>query len=108
MWIAKVKKDYEDAGGEEAECNQITVKEIPDQVDEVDGKGKEEVVAEVKPAAPAAPKPTPKDKIRHEWYQSTQGITIDLLASGVPKEQVEVKFEQRSVSNLPTIVALLY
>lgn len=101
LWQAKVKKDYEASGGDDAECNQVTVKELPEKVEEVGdkGKGKEnEKSASVKPvAAPVVQKPTPKEKIRHEWYQSAQGITIDLLASGVPKDKVEIKFEERSL-----------
>lgn len=106
-----VKKDYDEAAEKDDNHNEITVKEIPDAVIEVKaeeekvdkGKGKE-VEVDHKPTPPAAPlvvnpKPTSKEKIRHEWYQSTTGITIDLLASGVDKTKVEVTFEERSVSS---------
>ncbi|KAI9047195.1 hypothetical protein LZ554_008649 [Drepanopeziza brunnea f. sp. 'monogermtubi'] len=102
MWMAKVKSDYEKAGGEEAECNKKTVKEIPDKVEEV-VKPKEEKkavekhkVAEVNNAplvsvAPVAPATTPKEKIRTEWYQSTNTVTVEVFAKGIPKESAEVK-----------------
>lgn len=106
-----VKSAYDAAGGDDAEENQIGVKEIPDAVVEVGGedkkedkkeKGKEkEVMREEKESAPVVPAPakaTPKEKIRHDWYQSNQSVTIDLLAAGVPKVQVEANFEERSVS----------
>jgi len=34
IWSAKVKADYDKAGGETAECNQLTVKEVPEVVEE--------------------------------------------------------------------------
>lgn len=109
LWIGVVKAAYDQAGGESAEENKITVKEIPEPVLEVSsearntsekeekGKRKVEEVTSVQ-ATPAVPKATPKEKIRHDWYQSTQSVTIDLLAAGVAKDQVEAKFEERSVS----------
>lgn len=108
IWIAKVANDYEAAGGEKAECNQITVKKVPEEVKEVSskeekpikedkGKGKEGEVA-VKPAVAAAPTQTKKENIRHEWYQSPTTVTIEILAKGVPKEKAEVKIDAGSVS----------
>lgn len=112
IWLAKVKNDYDIAGGEDAECNQVTVKEVPDKVENVGvveevkekpkdkgkGKGKEKEVAHVAEVPVQKPTQTPREKIRHDWYQSSNTVTIDLLASGVPKDEVEVKFEERSVS----------
>ena len=116
LWIAKMKNDYDQAGGEDAECNKVTVKEIPDPVleagiEETDsmkpakvdkGKGKEVVVEKALPvkekSAPAAVVPTSKDKIRHEWYQSTNTVTIEIFAKGIPKEKAEILIEEESVS----------
>ena len=105
IWMAKVKADFEKAGGDDAECNKITVKEVPDKPEEVtsDAAPKEEKkapVASKTPAVtvvPAAPAPTPKEKIRTEWYQSTNTVTIEVFAKGVPKENAEVKIEEGSV-----------
>lgn len=104
--MAKVKGDYEKAGGDDAECNKTTVKEVPDKPEEVtaDVAPKEEEKAPVTKKAPAvavtpvAQKPTPKEKIRTEWYQSTATVTIEVFAKGVPKENAEVKIEEGSVS----------
>jgi len=107
-----VKSAYDKAGGDDAEQNKIAVKEIPDAVEDLgatESKGKakakdvveEKKVEEKAPQAPtpvAPPKATPKEKIRHDWYQSAQSVTIDLLAAGVPKDQVEANFEPRTVS----------
>jgi len=117
VWQAKVKGDYEKAGGEDAECNQVTVKEMPDKVEEVKqtsggekenikplkvDKGKGKVVedkAEPVKAAPATTNQTPKDKIRNEWYQSNTTVTIEIFAKGVPKD-AEVDIQEGSVSFL--------
>jgi suppressor of G2 allele of SKP1 len=70
MWQAKVKMDYENAGGEEAECNKCTVKEIPNKQAAVtpaakDPKGKG---AEGSSKAPiSAPAVTAKENIRQEY-----------------------------------------
>jgi suppressor of G2 allele of SKP1 len=119
MWQAKVKADYEKAGGEEAECNKVSVKEVPDKVEEVQQKigeeGKENVrsskgekakvgVAKAEPekaAAPAATSQTPKEKIRNEWYQSNTTVTIEIFAKGVPHD-AEVDIQEGSVSLLST------
>ncbi|KAF4632536.1 hypothetical protein G7Y89_g5598 [Cudoniella acicularis] len=108
MWVAKVKKDYDDAGGEDAEVNQTTVKEIPDKVEEVNrgdkGKGKEvekngtatkgkgkEVAAPV--VAPTLTQ-TPKEKIREEFYQTSTNVTIEILAKGVPQKETQVEIQE--------------
>jgi suppressor of G2 allele of SKP1 len=105
MWQAKVKADYEKAGGETAECNAVSVKEIPDKVEEVkqetvkpaaEKKGKE-VAVEEKKVAPPTTAPTPKEKIRNEWYQSNTTVTIEIFAKGVPKD-ADVHIEEGSVS----------
>jgi suppressor of G2 allele of SKP1 len=113
IWMAKVKGDYENAGGEEAECNRVEVKEMPDRVEEVKQKveekedkksaevkkGKEMIVEKVeeKTNAPATTVQTPKEKIRNEWYQSNTTVTIEIFAKGIPKD-AEINIEEGSVS----------
>ncbi|PBP17293.1 putative SGT1 and CS domain containing protein [Diplocarpon rosae] len=98
MWMAKVKLDYEKAGGDSAECNQTTVKEVPDMVEEA-RKAKEtsEKKTTTASVAPVAQTPTPKEKVRTEWYQSTATVTIEIFAKGVPKESAEVQIEESSL-----------
>lgn len=108
IWMAKVKADYEKAGGDDAECNKTTVKEVPDKPEEgtsaaAPKEEKKAPVAKKAPTvvvAPVAPTPTPKEKVRTEWYQSTTTVTIEVFAKGVPKENAEVKIEEGSVSLL--------
>ncbi|KAL2067537.1 hypothetical protein VTL71DRAFT_1962 [Oculimacula yallundae] len=106
LWMAKVKADYEKSGGDEAECNKTTVKEVPDKPEEVTGvpAPKEEnkapvAASKVAPVVVAAPvqTPTPKEKVRTEWYQSTATVTIEVFAKGIPKENAEVKITEGSL-----------
>ena len=112
IWQAKVKNDYEQAGGEDAEANRCTVKEIPDKVEEVGTaeeaeKSVETTKANGNSATPkdtpipvATPTQTPKEKIRHEWYQSNTNVTITIFAKGIPKDQAEIILEEGNVSIL--------
>jgi suppressor of G2 allele of SKP1 len=111
IWIAKVKNDFDAAGGDDAECNQTTVKEIPDPVEEVKseveekkvdkGKGKAKenngVVVPTPAPVPVAAAQTPKEKVRHEWYQSPNSVTISIFAKGIPKEQADIIIAEGSL-----------
>jgi suppressor of G2 allele of SKP1 len=113
MWQAKVVKDFEDAGGEGAPANETTVKEYPDKVEEISSapvpKKKSEEKTYTKeekgkmPEMPATAVPvvtaTPKEKIRHEFYQSNDKLTITVFAKGVPKDKGEVIIKEGSVRN---------
>ncbi|TGO49491.1 hypothetical protein BOTNAR_0429g00040 [Botryotinia narcissicola] len=97
MWQAKVKMDYENAGGKEAECNKRTVKEVPDKEVAVksslkDSKGKGVEGSSKAPAA--APAVTAKENIRQEWIQSNSKITITIYAKGVAKDTAQINIEE--------------
>jgi suppressor of G2 allele of SKP1 len=111
MWQAKVTADFEKAEQEgKLEEIETTVKECPDKVEvkkENDenkppvsaaskdkGKGKE-VIGE----APAPMQATPKEKVKHEWYQSATSITITIFAKGIPKDKAEINIQEGSVSS---------
>lgn len=108
MWQAKVVKDFEDAGGEGAPGNETTVKEYPEKVEEVSSvpeKASEEKkftkeekgkMPEKSAAAPVVTA-TPKEKIRHEFYQSNEKLTITVFAKGVPKDKGDVIIKEGSV-----------
>ncbi|KAM3068893.1 Cochaperone protein [Clarireedia jacksonii] len=101
MWQAKVKADYDNAGGEEAECNKCTVKETPTKRDAaVKKEVKSEENKESSAAAgktPVTSAATPKEKIRHEWYQSSSKVTVTIFAKGVPKDSAQVNIEEGQV-----------
>ncbi len=112
MWTKKAQVALEKAG-EGAEGTNVSVVEIP-----------EPSAATTNNHGPSAPartassgtstidasnshktKPvqgvqTPADKIRHEWYQTTDTVVVTLLAKGVPKDQATIDFHETSVSAL--------
>ncbi|TQS35934.1 hypothetical protein Golomagni_03630 [Golovinomyces magnicellulatus] len=107
MWMSKVTTDYDLNGGEQAECNAVTIKEVPENVDdnfdetdqstELNFK-KEDVKAEndTLEVNTSASKP-PNSKIRHDWYQSQSHVTVNILAKDIPKESTTVNIKKRSL-----------
>lgn len=65
-----------------------------------------EIPAAPAPAAPvkaeeAAPKPlmpTPKDKIKTDWYQTHDTVTLNIMAKGIPKDRLSVEIEDECIS----------
>ncbi|KAI9887391.1 MAG: hypothetical protein M1823_000816 [Watsoniomyces obsoletus] len=41
---------------------------------------------------------TPVDKIRHEWYQTSEMVVVTLFVKGVPKDKATIDIHDRSVS----------
>jgi suppressor of G2 allele of SKP1 len=110
VWQLKVANEYEKLP-EDAEGRKVSVHEIPDEatLPETNTTEAEEVTVvkgNVKKPEPAtsqasqAPVPahTPKEKIRHEWYQSSNKVTITIFAKGISKELAEVTINSDSVS----------
>lgn len=105
IWMAKVKAEFEKAeaeGGSDT-LTAITVKEVPDAIHDVGVENepkmepkkvtqKDNTPAKAAPSVVATPvlQATPKDKIREEWYQSNQTVSITVFAKGVPKDKAEV------------------
>jgi suppressor of G2 allele of SKP1 len=47
--------------------------------------------------------PTPAAKIRHDWYQTTDNVVLDILAKGVPKDTATIDFTPTSLAiSFPT------
>lgn len=103
LWLAKVKSDYE-KGDEKSK--EVTVKEIPDAsipapkktpaVKAVEKQTDESTKPEER--KPFVPQPTSIDKIRHQWIQSPNSVTIDILAKGIPKD-ADVRIQEGSVGS---------
>lgn len=101
VWQLKVSNEY-DKLPEDAEGRKVSVTEVPDEAKlpevgkpvaaEEKGKGATQASQTSNPAQ------TPKEKIRHEWYQSSNKVTITIFAKGIPKEQAEVTIAEDSVS----------
>jgi suppressor of G2 allele of SKP1 len=113
MWQAKVVQEY-DKLDENAAERKTTIKETPDKVERVvPAESHSEAVTSrgtIKTGAAATPSSapavaaasalgqTPKEKIRHEWFQSSNKVTITIFAKNVPKDQADIQFTENSVS----------
>lgn len=112
IWTMKVAAKLKDIP-EDDERRKVTAKNVPDvEVPSAptpakkaagDDKPKMSPAAEsTKTETPAeAPKPivpTPANKIKHDWYQSNDSVTVDILAKGAPKDATVVEFEKDTLS----------
>lgn len=102
MWEMKVQTKLKNLPDDDP-ARQVTAVEVPDA--EPDAAAETAAASETTKATkapeqktPVAPQQTPADKVRHDWYSAGENIVISLLAKGVPKDQVEVEIEERSVS----------
>ena len=120
IWEAKVEEKLHASDPGSSNTN-ITITEIPDI--DISKLGKEAKTSspavgtnnqiplstsastsstQIPKAPTATPKPegvqTPANKIRHDWYQSTDSVTITLLAKGVPKDSAIIDIQATSLS----------
>ena len=117
IWEAKIAGKISGLDDGDAKL-EVTVKELPEVDTENLGKsqkaeGKEATEsqkADTRNGAGSSSAPskgpenkaegvqTPASKIRHDWYQSTDTVTITLLAKGVPKEKATVDIQSQSLA----------
>ncbi|KAJ4348918.1 Cochaperone protein [Ascochyta clinopodiicola] len=98
IWSLKVAKKLQSIP-EDDEKRKVTVKDIPDI--EVPSAPKETAATKKTetPAAAAKPVvPTPANKIKDDWYQSNETVTVNILAKGAPTDKVAVDFDKDSLS----------
>lgn len=113
IWEKKVESKLRDldegAGEREVTIADTPDVELPSQGDSVQGKKNSDVgkspprtTPEGKGAVVADIVQTPANKIRHEWFQTTDTVTIELFAKGVPKDNGKqiVEIEHQSVKAL--------
>ncbi|KAJ4993575.1 SGT1-like protein A [Stagonosporopsis vannaccii] len=95
IWTSKVAKKLQEIP-EGDERRQVTVKEVPEV--EVPSAAQESSVkkTEAQAAVPKAVVPTPVNKIKEDWYQSNDTVTINILAKGA--DGVTVDFDKDSLS----------
>ncbi|KAF3045943.1 hypothetical protein E8E12_008401 [Didymella heteroderae] len=99
IWTSKVAKKLQEIP-EEDEKRKVTAKDVP----EVEAPSASQVTAaakKIETAPAAAPKPvvpTPANKIKDDWYQSNDTVTVNILAKGAPKDSVTVDFDKDSLS----------
>lgn len=85
----------------------VTIKETPDTMEEDSAAESKEPVKATTPhgngitpssIAIPAPQQTPKEKIRHEWYQNNETVYFTLFAKGVPKDKATIDITSTSLS----------
>ncbi|KAF3186707.1 hypothetical protein TWF106_011250 [Orbilia oligospora] len=99
--IPKPSKPTSSASASKSAGDSGRVEELPDDYEEPKKTQKVgSTPAAVEPPKPAVPAgvSTPADKIRHEWYQTANSVTISLFVKGVPKESTTVELESNSLS----------
>lgn len=104
IWETKIAAKLKDLSEDEVEA-QVTVKKVPDvEVPSSAAPSKtaaKSTEAEKPKSAPETPKPvvpTPANKIKHDWYQSADTVTVNILAKGAPKDTTMVEFEKDTLS----------
>jgi suppressor of G2 allele of SKP1 len=102
IWSMKVAKKLQDIPEDDAK-RKVTVQDIPEvEVPTAQPSPKAEATAAKKTETPAAaPKPvvpTPANKIKDDWYQSNDTVTVNILAKGAPKDKVTVDFDKDSLA----------
>lgn len=104
IWESKITTKLAALPEDDAK-RQVTVQEKPDistlKPSESDdstatksGNGASESPASATPAVAQ----TPANKIRHDWYQSSDSITLTLLAKGVPKDKAVIDMQPHSLN----------
>ena len=72
--------------------------EVPPEGIKVDHETTISTVPAAPPLHSPAADPPAMSKIRHEWFQNTQNVTVTLYARGVPKDKAEVEINEDSVT----------
>lgn len=103
IWSMKVAGKLKDIP-EDDPVRQVTVKKIPEvevPTAPVASKSKSEDNKTTKADPPAQTLkpmvPTPADKIKLDWYQSNDSVTVNILAKGAPKDNTTVEIEKDTV-----------
>jgi suppressor of G2 allele of SKP1 len=100
IWSAKVAKKLQEIP-EGDERRKVTVQEVPDveiPSAESAAQSKASTTAPTPAAAPKPVAPTPANKIKDDWYQNNETVTVNILAKGAPKDNVTVDFDKDSLS----------
>jgi suppressor of G2 allele of SKP1 len=100
IWSAKVAKKLQEIP-EGDERRKVTVQEVPDveiPSAESAAQSKASTTASTPAAAPKPVAPTPANKIKDDWYQNNETVTVNILAKGAPKDNVTVDFDKDSLS----------
>lgn len=97
IWSSKVAKKLQEIP-EGHEKRQVTVKDVPEVEAPSTRQESSNKKTEAQVASPQPVVPTPANKIKDDWYQSNDTVTINILAKGAPKDKVTVDFDKDSLS----------
>ena len=80
-----------------AEAQQAEVKKAEEKETSKPSAGNSANTVASAPAPPMQGVQTPASKIRYDWYQTSDTVTVTLLAKGVPEKQATVKIGPNSL-----------
>lgn len=101
----KLKEPEVGANGRSVTIEEVPDVELPNQKDALPDKHTLKTEESTKASSPntATPLQTPANKIRHDWYQTSEFVMVELFAKGVPKDENirVVDIEHQSVIRRP-------
>lgn len=100
IWNIKIAAKLKDLP-EDDEKRNVTVLNIPHVEVPSPVASKPAKTEDKKAAAPEAPKPvipTPANKIKHDFFQTADTVTVSILAKGAPKDATVVEIEKDTLS----------
>jgi len=107
IWDTKIEAKLKGLSDDEVK-EKVTVKKIPDvevptatattSKPAKTSQSEEPSKTETSAGAPKPAVPTPANKIKHDWYQSADTVTVNILAKGAPKDMTTVEFEKDTLS----------
>lgn len=87
LWKAMIDQAYEKCGEDDTKRT-VTIKEIPEAQATFSGKKSDAVATSLQ---------TPAQKIRYDWYQSQNSVTVTVMAKNIPRDAAKVVFHERKV-----------
>ncbi|KAL5117370.1 Cochaperone protein [Pleosporales sp. CAS-2024a] len=106
IWTMKVAAKLKDLP-EDDERRNVTAQNVPDvkipnaaaaTAKPARSKASEVDKTDAPAAAPQPVVPTPANKIKHDWYQSNDSVTVNILAKGAPKDATVVEFDKDTLT----------
>ncbi|OBA23874.1 SGS-domain-containing protein [Metschnikowia bicuspidata var. bicuspidata NRRL YB-4993] len=99
IWIAKAERDAKKSAGSKNEGDLTSEKEKHKKISNPEKDERVPTQNAASSSIDTINKQAPiKAKIRDEWYQSKDSVTITIFAKDVPKDSVQVEFGTRSLA----------